>query len=447
MPPDLAAQLLKHWPDELSGLCVLEVGLSGGLDSMALLSLLCEARERRPQLCLSAVHVHHGLSPNADAWAEHCRRVCARLDVPLRVERVHLAVAGGESLEAVAREARYRVYRQSAAQVIALAHHLDDQAETVLLQLLRGGGARALAAMPAVRPLDGAGRMLWRPLLGHARAELEAYVRSRDLGWVEDESNQDTRYRRNLLRQDILPRIEQAIPHYRQHLARAASLQADAVELLAEVSAADLAACRVDGGLDWLRLKSLSPARQRHALLAWLQALGWPAPEPAALREFLRQLHQAGPEACPLLRLPAGSLLRFGGAVQAWPALAAPQATALPPLDPAQSLLLPSWGGRLGWAWRASGLDAAHLAGGLVLRPRQGGEKLPGRAGRRAVKDLLREAGLPPLLRQRWPLLYSGAGDLLAVPGVAVSQAHAAGPGWWPLWQAAGPEDASDQSG
>ncbi|WP_434634130.1 tRNA lysidine(34) synthetase TilS [Chromobacterium sp. CV08] len=433
-PPDPADSLTLHWPDDLSGQCAFEVGLSGGLDSVALLALLCAERERCPGLELSAVHVHHGLSPNADAWAEHCRRLCADLAVPLRVERVTVAVGGGDSLEAAAREARYAVYRGSAAGVVALAHHLDDQAETVLLQLLRGGGVRALAAMPALRELA-PGRLLWRPLLRIGRDRLHDYVRARGLAWVDDESNLDTRYRRNLLRHDILPRIARAIPHYRSHLARAAALQADAAAVLDEVASADAAAAAMDGGLSWPALAALSAPRRRLALLYWLDSLGWAAPEPAALLEFLRQLDEAGAGASPQLELIEGHLLRYANVVQAWTKVQCHIGDSRLDWRGGEALELPDWGGRLEWEKRPFGLSESALAGGLWLRQRRGGEKLPARVGRREIKDLLREAGVPPLLRRRWPLLFDGGGELLALPGIAVSAAHAAETGWWPMWR------------
>ncbi|AXE28602.1 tRNA lysidine(34) synthetase TilS [Chromobacterium phragmitis] len=433
--PELADSLIKRWPDEMSGLFAFEVGLSGGLDSVALLSLLCEVRQRRPGFELSAVHVHHGLSANADAWAAHCQALCGALQVPLRIERVRVSAGGGESVEAAARDARYAVYRRSRAQVVALAHHQDDQAETVLLQLLRGGGPRALAAMPALRELA-PGTLLWRPLLGFTRERLEAYVRERRLSWVEDESNRDTRFRRNLLRQDVLPLLAKALPHYRSHLARAAMLQADAAAMLDEVARQDLQACRAGDGLECARLRALSPPRRRQLLLAWLDAMGWPAPEPGALMEFLRQAEQAGKGASPVLTLSSGYLLRFADTLQAWPKVldTPPAATPLLWRD-GNAQLMSEWGGELAWEWRESGLPDALLASGATLAPRQGGEKLSARAGRREVKDLLREAGVPPLLRKRWPLLCAADGELLAVPGVAVAFRHAAGPGWWPLWR------------
>ncbi|VEB44171.1 tRNA(Ile)-lysidine synthase [Chromobacterium violaceum] len=151
------------------------------------------------------------------------------------------------------------------------------------------------------------------------RERLEAYVKARGFAWVDDESNLDTRYRRNLLRHDILPRLERALPHYRSHLARAAMLQADAAAILDEVAREDLQACRTENGLDCGSVLALSAPRRRQTLLAWLDALGWPAPEPGALLEFLRQAEYAERGASPVLRLRQGCLLRFADTLQAWP--------------------------------------------------------------------------------------------------------------------------------
>ncbi|AXT47226.1 tRNA lysidine(34) synthetase TilS [Chromobacterium rhizoryzae] len=433
--PDPLESLLSHWPDELSGQCAFEVGLSGGLDSVALLALLCRARARRPELEIRAVHVHHGLSPNADAWAEHCRVLCATLDAPLRVERVSVVLSGGDSLEAVAREARYQAYRRSAAGVVVLAHHLDDQAETVLLQLLRGGGARALAAMPALRKLEAEGPWLWRPLLGLRRRQLEDFVRAQGLSWVEDESNLDERWRRNFLRQRLLPQLEAAVPDYRRHLTRSAGLLSDAAAVLDEVAAQDLAVCRNDGGLDLIRWRALSAARQRQTLLAWLRGLGWPAPEPDALAEFQRQALEAGAGSCPRLSLARGLLYRYRDGLFALSALPAPGAVALGPVDPATERVSAEWGGALSWDWRPRGLSADTLARGLILRPREGGERLASGVGRKPVKSFLQEAGIAPPLRERWPLLCDADGRVLALPGVAVDSEQASEPGWWPQWR------------
>ena len=168
------------------------VAFSGGLDSTVLLHLLAQLARSEALPALSALHVHHGLQAAADGWPAHCQAVCRSLGIPLRVERVQVAVGG--SIEQAARDARYRAFQANLGegQVLLTAQHLDDQAETLLFRLLRGAGLRGLAAMPASRPLGG-GR-LCRPLLGVSRAELEAYAQAHRLDWVEDPSNQDPRF-------------------------------------------------------------------------------------------------------------------------------------------------------------------------------------------------------------------------------------------------------------
>ncbi|HDQ9214135.1 TPA: tRNA lysidine(34) synthetase TilS, partial [Pseudomonas aeruginosa] len=194
-------QALAPWR-EAGGWCV---AFSGGLDSTVLLHLLAQLARSEALPALSALHVHHGLQAAADGWPAHCQAVCRSLGIPLRVERVQVAVGG--SIEQAARDARYRAFQANLGegQVLLTAQHLDDQAETLLFRLLRGAGLRGLAAMPASRPLGG-GR-LCRPLLGVSRAELEAYAQTHRLDWVEDPSNQDPRFSRNYLRREIMPRL------------------------------------------------------------------------------------------------------------------------------------------------------------------------------------------------------------------------------------------------
>lgn len=426
--PRKAGSLLPdHWPDELSGQCRLEVGLSGGVDSMALLHLLVAAREERGfELC--AVHVHHGLSAEADAWVAHCARVCEAWQVPLRVRRVAVRVEGGQSLEAVARRERYRVYRESTADAVVLAHHQDDLAETVLLQLLRGGGARALAAMPAWRQ-DGT-LALWRPLLARTRDELLTYAREHGIGWVDDESNLDTRWRRNLLRHRVMPGLAAALPHYRAHLARSAQLAADAAAVLDEVAAADLAACLAGDALSRDGLLALSAPRQRELLRHWCATFGFGLPTPAALESFRGAL-VAGHAGAVALELAGASLVHYRGRIHLVRERVLPACQPLPALACPQ--LLRCEAGRLSIEPASPGLPMAWLAGGLSLRARAGGERLAQRAGTRTVKQLLQEAGVLPRLRERWPLLYRGEA-LVAVPGVAFTQEDRVEAGWRPVW-------------
>jgi tRNA(Ile)-lysidine synthase len=184
----------------------LAVALSGGVDSVTLLHQL---RARGP---VTAIHVHHGLSPNADRWAAFCRRLCKRLDVPLTVVKVRV-VKRGQGLEAAAREARYQAFSQADAQCIALAHNLDDQAETVLMNLLRGAGRRGASGMPAQSRFKG--KTLLRPLLDTPRQEIEAYARRHRLAWVEDESNADDALTRNFLRRRVGPLLQERFPGWK----------------------------------------------------------------------------------------------------------------------------------------------------------------------------------------------------------------------------------------
>src|SRR4051812_10184779 len=191
------------------------VALSGGLDSVVLLDLL----KHHPGI--TAVHVHHGLSPNADAWATFCRRLCRQWGVPLKISKVKVR-RSGKGLEAAAREARYEAFKELKADVIALAHHLDDQAETVLMNLLRGAGLRGAGGM---RPLARFERkILARPLLEIPRKELESYARLHGLEWIEDESNADETLSRNFLRRRVGPLVETRFPQWKRALARAARL-------------------------------------------------------------------------------------------------------------------------------------------------------------------------------------------------------------------------------
>ena len=256
------------------------IALSGGLDSSVLLHLLARLSNREALPPLSAIHIHHGLQPVADAWPEHCRQVCAALGIPLQVR--HVQVASGASLERAAREARYAALAAElgAGDVLLTAQHRDDQAETLLFRLLRGAGVRGLAGMPSSRRL-GRGWLV-RPLLDVSRRELEAYAQAEGLNWVEDPSNQDDRMARNYLRNRVMPLLAARWPQAQNNLARSAVHLREAQELLDDLARQDLAAARQDPApFPWLPLPSLalaplvslSPARQRNAMRHWLAPL------------------------------------------------------------------------------------------------------------------------------------------------------------------------------
>ncbi|HAY26230.1 MAG TPA: tRNA lysidine(34) synthetase TilS, partial [Candidatus Accumulibacter sp.] len=225
-----------------------------GLSGLRAAGLGCE---------LSAVHVHHGLSPHADAWADFCWQLCERFDVALAVERVEVPLATGEGLEAAARRQRHAVFARCPADWLALAHHRDDQAETVLFRLLRGAGVRGAAGMPGERR-QAAGPRLIRPLLGVPRTTIAAHAAEQALCWVEDESNADRRHRRNHLRHAVLPCIAQQFPAAAQALARAAGHFAEAAQLLDELAVIDRSlVAGGEGRIDLRRFNRLSASRDR----------------------------------------------------------------------------------------------------------------------------------------------------------------------------------------
>jgi len=425
----------------------LVLGLSGGLDSVVLLDVLHQL-SRPLGFTLACVHVDHGISSNARRWAAFCARKCKRLAVALDVHHVDVGPYHAEGLEAAARRARYAVYARQQCEFIVLAQHLDDQAETLLLQLLRGAGVKGGAAMPAVRQ-QGRGEggkaarspAILRPMLALSRRQIEAYARARGLRWVEDESNADTRRDRNFLRHEVLPVIERAFPGYRATLSRAAGHLAEASQMLDQLAESD-ARIAVNGNKIVLaELKRIGADRAKN-LLRWLLCRqGDAAPEADRLGEALRQLFQARADASVLIALGAHELRRYAGCAYLLRSLPEAPLELWRPWDGKRVWPLPELGGTLHFVRRpASGLDCAMTgAVGLCVGLRRGGEKLrlrPG-AATRSLKNLLQEAHLPPWERERLPLIYC-TDTLVAVPGVGVAsdwQAGAGKAGWTITWQ------------
>lgn len=417
------------------------VGLSGGVDSVVLLDLLTVSASRH-RWKLSALHVNHQLNPHASEWVRFCRAFCRERNVPLRVVKV--TVAHGDSIEAAAREARYAAYRAQAADHVVLAQHQDDQAETVLLQLLRGTGVKGLAAMPVARA-DAArpGLRLLRPLLSVTRADIVDYAAARDLSWVEDDSNGDTYYLRNFLRQDILPRIETRVPEYRRTLVRAAGHMAEAAQLLDALALIDAHGSLQGGTLAVSALNNLPAARARNLLRFFLATRGARMPDARRLNEALRQVLTAQGDAQICVELGAQTLRRHAGVLH----LVAP-ASGLPklpkdfsrPWREERRLVIPELDAVLEMRRRRGAgiaLDAL-MAKPVTLRLRRGGEKLQPDASRprRAVKALLQEHGVPPWQRDRLPFLWSG-NRLVWVAGLGVDcvfHACAGVPGVMPYW-------------
>lgn len=302
--PDLLARVGDFLAARIAPAERLCVALSGGCDSVTLLHLASRLGlgER-----LSALHVHHGLSPNADAWAAFCESYCAALGVPLTIRRVVVSDDTGSGLEAAARHARYVAFAESPADCLLLAQHRGDQAETLLFNLLRGSGVTGAAGIPLERRL-GRQRLL-RPLLAIPRTEIEAYARGESLAWVDDESNADLGFSRNYLRHQALVALGERFPGAEAALAQAAANFAEAQGLLDELAAQDWRAA-ADGEAACLgELRQLSLPRLKNLLRYRLRMLGWQVPVAARLNEFARQLLVAGPDRHPELLLPAGRMI------------------------------------------------------------------------------------------------------------------------------------------
>ena len=415
MKPTLPATLL-HTLADWRNAPAWHIAFSGGLDSTVLLHLLASLAKIENLPPVSAVHVHHGLQAAADAWPSHCQSVCDSLGVPLRVMRVQ--VGQGASLERAAREARYQAFMQvlGVGEVLFTGQHRDDQAETLLFRLLRGAGVRGLAAMPEHRPL--AQGCLVRPLLAFSRSDLEAYAHQHQLQWIDDPSNVDPRFSRNYLRHHVLPTLTKRWPQAITHLARTAEHMTEAQGLLDELAMMDLQRADQPSAFPWLPLPSLaleplrelSDARQRNALRHWLTPLtrlpdsdhwaGWHA------------LRDAKSDAQPLWRLADGQMQRSGERIwwlpSTWSEFSDASVSWPDPQDPLEL----TGNGQLRFIGKAP-------EGPLQVRYRQGGEiiDVAGR-GRRDLKRLLNESGMPGFARGRLPLVYRGE-QLLAVPTVA----------------------------
>ena len=277
------------------------VGFSGGLDSTVLLHA-ASGVARNSAFSISALHVHHGLSANADAWADACTGVCQELDIPLTHLRVDVPLNSGAGLEASAREKRHKALADHPADWILLAHHADDQAETVLHNLLRGAGVRGAGAMPESR-----GRVL-RPLLAVTRDELLAYAQFHRLAWVEDESNADCRYTRNFLRHQIFPLLASRFPRAGKQLAAAAARFGEADALLEDLAALDLRGTPPEFPLPLKLVRELPDARARNLLRAMLTWYAVQPPDERRLNEFVRQLQTAGNDRHPRIDLASYSL-------------------------------------------------------------------------------------------------------------------------------------------
>ena len=400
--PALIAQI-----DSLQTASRIFVGFSGGADSHSLLHALVELSRREALPPIIALHINHGLHDDANDWSAHCAAVASDLGVEFH-ERV-VSVDAGASPEAQARDARYSVFESflSDGDVLLLGHHLDDQVETVLFRLIRGAGPSGLAGIPEKRPL-GRG-LLMRPLLGITRDQIESYAGSHQLAYLNDGSNDDTRYDRNFLRHEVLPLIESRWPGYRSGFARSATLSG---ELAASGHFDNLTEYTRYGG-PYLPMDVHDAKSLHRALHGWLKELNAPLPEFVALEEFARQCMHAQGDKLPELKVGGYLLQRWRQAIHLYSG----------DIDCDFDISC-EVGGALAGRWGSIAWQEADmgLPAGVSIRvraPRHGEAVSLGQRPRRSVGQWLQEAGVPPYLRGCYPLVQVGD-EIIAIPDVGL---------------------------
>lgn len=422
----------------LGAVPALSIAFSGGVDSSVLLEALCRLSNQFQWSVLRALHIDHGLDKRSSQWSEHCRQFCVSRNVDFLSQSVHARAPRGQSPEEAARVARYGALCQMLQheEVLCVAHHADDQAETTLLQMLRGAGVLGSGGMRVVRRFP-PGRMV-RPLLNVRRRDIEACANAWNLNWIEDPSNQHSRYPRNRLRAEVLPMLEAIMPGAVTGLTRAAHLHREAADAVAQLARLDVLQCAgmQPGSLSRVALSRLSSARRRAVLRRWLQA-HVRMPSQRRLVEIERQLCSAARDSSPSIDAGGVQIEVHGDSVLLFhfpaPSVASGLSCMWSSLD--GELLLPH--GRLTAQPRiGKGLRAD---GPITVRVRRGGERCrpQGRAHSQTLKRLLQAHHIPSWRRHGLPLLYRGD-ELVAVADLWVCEGYAASTdesGWQIVWQ------------
>ncbi len=403
---------------------------SGGRDSSALLDVLARLYKNKCATriaSLTVVHIHHGLSAHADEWAEHAKAACAKYKLPLIVEKVYVNPHSSMGVEAAARQARYRALMNIAknlkADMIMTAHHLDDRVETFLIQWMRGAGPDGLSAMTPARPMEALSEednqiVLARPWLDVSAQDIADYAKKAHLTWVEDDSNSDSRYLRNLIRNEVLPILDSARSGWRVAAARSVSLVADAAQLARHVSEVDLAQCigKKPQTLNIIKLLGLPIERQALCLRAWLAEFKLKAPSRARTVDILRQLRESQNDNKLAIRVENKEIRRWMGEL----VLRDPDPTVKPAdiltktivWQGEESVSLGVWGGELRFhkcAPDEEGISAERLKSGkLEVRPRKGGEKLKLHRLRpsKNLKHIFQAQGVASFDRSRLPCVW-----------------------------------------
>lgn len=387
---------------------------SGGLDSHVLLHAMASLRPSLPGVELRAVHVDHGLQAKSAEWSTHCKTVCQTLHIPYQLLYINAHPATGESPEAAARHARYAAIAALVEEGDCLftAHHQDDQAETLILQLLRGAGPHGLASMPLCTPFTRG--LHARPLLSYTRAELSTYAEQHELCWIDDQSNLSTAFDRNYLRHEIMPRLRARWPALARTLSRSASHAAEAAQLMDRLAKIDLLTAGIADEKNNLPLSitvlsTLDKVRQANVLRVWIKQQNLPLPSATHIEHIIKDMLTAAWDSTPRIAWPGAEVRRYRDLIYAM--------TPLPPNDTSlcfdwdmeQPLALPDGTQLFATTTQGVGLNASLCHGQkITIRFRQGGERCQpvGRAHTHELKKLFQEYGIPTWLRDHIPLIY-----------------------------------------
>lgn len=415
------------------------VAFSGGMDSTVLLHALSQCGDDLPQQVL-AIHIDHGIHAESATWERHCAQIAATFGVDYLCKRVSVAAKGAGGMEAAARDARYSAFRNLVrdGDCLLSAHHADDQAETLLLNLLRGSGVAGIAGIGFSQPFA-EGRLL-RPLLDISRESLQHYAANQDLDWLDDPANDDTRFDRNFLRKSVMPLLATRWPAVATQFRKSADLAGEASELLNELADLDLASHEAADRLSIVALKALTPARQRNLLRRAVSICGLPSPPASRLYQAVNELIPAREDAQPYIQWNGAELRRYRDRLHIManipdiPDIAEQQAKLLLP-DGHAVELMPGMGALRLKSAAATGIDPRLARDGIRIRYRQGGEevRLAGHACTHKLKKLLQQDGILPWMRDRLPLLYAGD-ELVAIADLWIADGSAAQGGLEVLW-------------
>lgn len=421
------------------------LAFSGGLDSTVLVHLLAG---QQPKLPLRLIHINHQLQADAVQWAAHCQQFADFLDLHLTILNISVDLQAGLGLEAAARQARYNAIAEhiDGNAVLLTGQHLQDQAETVMLQLMRGAGNRGLSAMAFQSNWQN--MTIVRPILNIDRPTLLAYAQQHQLKYLDDPSNNDIKIQRNYLRHQIWPLLKNRWPALNQTLSRSAAHLSESQILLDELAANDLQIIEANipaGTINCQRLLALSPPRQRNVLRFFLHKLMLPLPSTMILQRIIDEVCAAKIDAAPLVEWAGFAARRYAGKLFVQVQLPQISADWQKLIYAPESLQLPD-GRWLNWQLRdGNGLSTSMIKKGLLVRFRQGGEniQLAGHKQHHDLKNCLQQWRIPPWQRSRIPLLFAGK-ELVAISGYAISEkalSQIDEQGWWPFVSAADTTD------